>query len=565
MQTLKKLLNQIDGKGYKAYKQIKGTYQFQQYALRFDHIQGDPFAAPSRISLIVPMEVGAFPTELWNEPIRKTALEDFLRRTVARSINRNVKGRRGSGKSGQVAIETGGQQVLVRNAIIITPGYIEARMTVGLPASGRNVSGREAETIFFSELPLVVQQSLLYANLPAKEIKHHVNTVEDQDFLRAQLEQKDLVAFISNGAILPRRSGIDDHPLAQDAIPFKSPDSLSYEFDLPNAGTIRGMGIPKGVTLIVGGGFHGKSTLLHALERGVYNHIPGDGRECVVTDPTAVKIRAEDGRAIFNVNICPFINNLPFGRDTLSFFTENASGSTSQAANIIEALDCGAKTLLIDEDTSATNFMIRDERMQSLVRKDKEPITPFLFRVRELYEQHGTSTVIVMGGSGDYFDVADTVIMMDSYEPKDVTLETKKLARNLYREEIDTGVIRISKRDSRRKPRTRSLDPSRGKRDIKIDAKDVDFLLYGENIIDLSKVEQLIDIAQTRAIGWFIYSLYSRYGEQADNLITGLEDSFRAVSEKGLDELIPYKTGNLAMPRLFEVAATINRLRATKW
>jgi predicted ABC-class ATPase len=565
MQTLKKLLNQIDGKGYKAYKQIKGTYQFQQYALRFDHIQGDPFAAPSRISLIVPMEVGAFPTELRNEPIRKTALEDFLRRTVARSINRNVKGRRGSGKSGQVAIETGGQQVLVRNAIIITPGYIEARMTVGLPASGRNVSGREAETIFFSELPLVVQQSLLYANLPAKEIKHHVNTVEDQDFLRAQLEQKDLVAFISNGAILPRRSGIDDHPLAQDAIPFKSPDSLSYEFDLPNAGTIRGMGIPKGVTLIVGGGFHGKSTLLHALERGVYNHIPGDGRECVVTDPTAVKIRAEDGRAIFNVNICPFINNLPFGRDTLSFFTENASGSTSQAANIIEALDCGAKTLLIDEDTSATNFMIRDERMQSLVRKDKEPITPFLFRVRELYEQHGTSTVIVMGGSGDYFDVADTVIMMDSYEPKDVTLETKKLARNLYREEIDTGVIRISKRDSRRKPRTRSLDPSRGKRDIKIDAKDVDFLLYGENIIDLSKVEQLIDIAQTRAIGWFIYSLYSRYGEQADNLITGLEDSFRVVSEKGLDELIPYKTGNLAMPRLFEVAATINRLRATKW
>jgi predicted ABC-class ATPase len=565
MQTLKKLLNQIDGKGYKAYKQIKGTYQFQQYALRFDHIQGDPFAAPSRISLIVPMGVGAFPTELWNKPIRKTALEDFLRRIVTISICRNVKGRRGSGKSGQVAIETGGQQVLVRNAIILTPGYIEARMTVGLPALGRNVSGRDAQTIFFSELPQVVQQSLLYASLPANEIKHHVNTVEDQDFLRAQLEKKELVAFIANGAVLPRRSGIDDHPLTQDAIPFKSPDSLNCEFDSPNAGIIRGMGIPKGVTLIIGGGFHGKSTLLHALERGVYNHIPGDGRECVVTDPTAAKIRAEDGRAIFNVNISPFINNLPFGRNTSSFFTENASGSTSQAANIIEALECGAKTLLIDEDTSATNFMIRDERMQSLVKKDKEPITPFLFRVRELYEQHGVSTVIVMGGSGDYFDVADTVIMMDNYEPKDVTQETKKLAGNLYRKEIDTQVIQISKRDSHRKPRTKSLDPSSGKRDIKIDAKDIDLLLYGEDLIDLSKVEQLIDIAQTRAIGWFIYSLYARYGEQAINLIKGLEDSFRAVSEKGLDELIPYKTGNLAMPRPFEVAAAINRLRATMW
>eukprot|EP00438_Fugacium_kawagutii_P004327 Skav220059 [mRNA] locus=scaffold1709:61262:63212:- [translate_table: standard] len=208
---------------------------------------------------------------------------------------------------------------------------------------------------------------------------------------------------------------------------------MEVSITLPHAGTVTGMGITRGVSVIVGGGFHGKSTLLHALQLGIYNKVPGDGREHVVCEPSAVKIRAEDGRSVKCTDISPFINNLPFGKlavmgtmalwkATTEFSTGDASGSTSQAANIIEALEVGAMSLLVDEaprrqtdDTCATNFMIRDEKMKALVAPDKEPITAFVRKVRPLFEELGVSTILVVGGSGDFFTVADAVIMMDEW------------------------------------------------------------------------------------------------------------------------------------------------------
>ena len=576
MEKLRKLLTQIDGGSYKAYKDIKGSYQFGGYTLTIDHVQGDPFAAPSRVSLRVPMGNADFPDTLWLQnplpqqqdliPIRKIALEDYLSRCVRRAIRKTVKGHRGSGGSGEVNIETGKQQVLQRNAIVVSEDFVEARIVVGLPANGRRVAGRQAIAIFFDELPKIVDQSLKYKNLNQNELQLHIESVEDQEALRRQLAQHNIIAFVANGSILPRLSGVDDKPLNQDALAFEAPASLCCEVDLPNQGKIRGMGIPHGITLIVGGGFHGKSTLLHALERGVYNHIPGDGREKVVSDPTAVKVRAEDGRAISKVNISPFIDRLPFGRDTNAFSTENASGSTSQAANIIEAFEVGTQVLLIDEDTSATNFMIRDERMQSLVAQDKEPITPLLYRVRELYDVHGVSSVIVMGGSGDYFDVADTVVMMDSYEPRDVTQQAKALARNLndtYHDKLDN--LPQFSRHSRRKPGKNALDPSRRNRDVKIDCKGLHTILYGEHHIDLSLVEQLIDMGQTRAIGLIIHYYANHYAHTHNSLVEGLRKVLMDINNKGLDVISPFKVGNLALPRLYEITAAINRIREGDW
>ncbi len=444
--------------------------------------------------------------------------------------------------------------------MIVSGAGVEARITVGLPASGRTILGKEAEAIFFDELPEVVKGSLYHGNLDAGEVITHVDSVENQDFLRNQLKRRGLVAFVADAALLPRKSGIDDRSLGEEALPFRSPESLSVTISLPNAGDVPGMGVPEGVTLIVGGGFHGKSTLLHAIERGVYNHIPGDGRERVVAEPSAVKIRSEDGRSISDVDISPFIDNLPFGRDTVSFSTENASGSTSQATNIIEALQCGAKLLLIDEDTSATNFMIRDGRMQMLVSKEKEPITPFLHRVRELYEKEGVSTVIVMGGSGDYFSVSDTVIMMDAYEPGDVTAKARELAGS-GPPMPDEAHIKPFTTQTGRKPEISRLDASRGKREVKIDAPVPNELLYGEQRIDLGGVEQLIDIAQTRAVGLMIHYYAKNCFNNSTSLIDGLEMLFREIEEKDLDIISPYKVGNLALPRLHEVAAAINRIR----
>jgi predicted ABC-class ATPase len=562
METLRSQLLALEGKSYKAYKAIAGQYRYPRFSLSIDHVQGDPFATPSRISVQVAADAAAFPASLWQAEVRRVALEDYLGRALRQAIRRHVKGRRGSGGSGEFHVATSGQQVLRRNAVLVSADLIEARLTVGLPAQGRRAAGREAVSMLLEELPRVVEAALYYASLDAARLQHHVDSVEDQAALRHWLDEAGLVAFVADQSLLPRASGVDDRPLRQDALPFVAPDSLAHRVTLPNAGEVRGLGIPRGITLIVGGGFHGKSTLLQALERGVYNHIPGDGRERVATVADAVKVRAEDGRAIARVNISPFIDNLPFGRDTVAFSTENASGSTSQAANIIEALECGTRLLLIDEDTSATNFMIRDARMQALVAKDKEPITPFIYRVRELYQRHGVSSIIVMGGSGDYFDVADSVIMMDAYEPVDVTGAARALAQA---HPLMAGSENPFGGPVTRRPGPDVLDPRRGNRDVKIDSREVSNLLYGEHRIDLSQVEQLIDMGQTRSIGLMIHYFAQHYATHCDNLVSGLRQVLADAERYGLDRFSPYKVGNLALPRLHELAAAINRIREGQW
>ncbi len=567
MQTredLRSILGRIDGRGYKAYRDIKGAYRFEAFDLFVDHVQGDPFAAPSRVRARVPLERAEFPASLYSSRgIRKIAFSDYIARQFRQVLEGVVKGQRGMGKSGLIEIDSGGQEILERNAVVLDDRWLEARFVVGLPARGRTILGREAMDIFFREIPLLVEKSLFHRSHDASALKAHVDVAEDQAYLRDALAQKGLVAFIAEGAILPRRSGIDDRPLERNAIPFQCPEELAVPLELPNRGRLAGMGIPEGVTLIVGGGFHGKSTLLNAIERGVYNHTPGDGREYVVTHSGAVKIRAEDGRSIEKVNISPFISNLPLGKDTVRFSTENASGSTSQAANIMEFLEMGAKLLLIDEDTSATNFMVRDERMQELVAKDKEPITPFVDKVQKLYRDLGVSTILVMGGSGDYFDMADTVIMMDGYRPRCVTQAAKEIAERHTSKRIDEGGTTFGEVTPRR-PRGESFDPSRGRKEVKIDAKGLKTILYGRTAIDLSYLEQLVDRSQTRSIGLLIHYYAQHYIQGGLPLKQGLERCFQDLEERGLDMLLPYRVGNLARPRIFEVAGATNRMRTLK-
>jgi len=414
--------------------------------------------------------------------------------------------------------------------------------------------------MFFEEIPRIVEASLHHGNLDGEALMEQVKVAEDADFLRSALNGKGLVAFVANGAILPRASGIDPRPLkGGQVIPFESPPSFRVEVDLPNRGRVTGMGIPEGVTLIVGGGYHGKSTLLNALELGVYDHIPGDGRELVVTDPTAMKIRAEDGRRIERTDISPFISNLPFGRDTVEFSTEDASGSTSQSANIIESLEVGSSLLLIDEDTSATNFMIRDQRMQELVSKDKEPITPFVDKVRFLHSELGVSTILVIGGSGDYFEVADRVICMIDYLPRDLTEEARQIADRYgtrrKREGGDSfGMI------AHRIPLASSFDPSRGRREVKIGSRGLQSIAFGTHNIDLGEVEQLVDVSQTRAIGDAIH--YATRIMDGHRTLREIIDSVMSdIEERGLDVLNPRPVGDYAHFRRQELAAAINRLR----
>jgi predicted ABC-class ATPase len=556
MQRLRAVLKKLSGKGYKAYKQLQGEYDFSSFRLSIDHVQGDPFAQPSRISLLLSQSQHGIPSYFFQNATRRTAMEDFLGRQIHRAIRAHVKGRRGTGRSGEMEVAINGQQVIRRNAVLINSEDLEARLLFALPGSGRSILADEAAVMLFEELPTIVNQALIWVDTSLKEMQKHIDSVEDQSELRDQLQQRGAVAFIADGSILPRKSGIDDHPLTS-AIPFSSPKSLQQTLKTTHQGAVSGMLIPQGVTLIVGGGFHGKSTLLQALERGVYNHIPGDGRELIVAESSAVKIRAEDHRSINQVDISPFINTLPGNCNTTSFSTANASGSTSQAANIIEAMECQCRCLLIDEDTSATNFMIRDEQMQQLVPDAQEPITPLLHRVRELYDQENVSSIIVTGGSGAYLAVADHVLMLHNYHLFDVTEQAREIAGQ--KDYSLSGKTPFRGGQPRRIPF--SLKPNPRQREAKIQVREQRLLEFGQQRIDLSQVEQLLDAGQCEAIGRILAWCGQHDPDQKRGVIETLRQALDRGEQEGLDFLLPWKAGHLAMPRLYELVAAANRIR----
>jgi len=557
---LEHVLRRIDGRGYGAYKDIAGSYDFGSFTMHVDHVQGDPFASPSRFRARADRHGAGIPDDWISTQARRTALADYLTRRFAAHCDRLGGDRRGSGRSGLIDIARPRQEVLPRTSSVADRTYIELRFLVGLPAAGRRILGRQAVEMLLKDVPQLVEQTVLARHLKAEHVTRHLDSVEDQQCLRDALRELGLAVFVADGSVLPRASGVDRRPLTgSTVVPFRSPESMRYTISLPHAGDVTGMGIRPGVTLIVGGGYHGKSTLLRAIELGVYDHVYGDGREQVVTEPSAMKVRAEDGRRITGVNISPFLTNLPQQSDTRFFSTDNASGSTSQAANIVEAIEVGCKLLLIDEDTSATNFMIRDHRMQELVSRESEPITCFLDRVRQIYDELGVSTILVVGGSGDYFDVADSVIMMDGYLPRDVTEQAADIAGR-YRAERLSEASGTFGRVTERAPVRRSFDFP-GRRG-KVSVKGLRTILFGSMTLDLGAVEQLVDPGQTRAIADAIVLARTGHIDGGSTMRRVVDGVMRDIDDKGLDVLDRRNLGSYARPRAIELAAAINRLRS---
>ncbi|WP_300903569.1 ABC-ATPase domain-containing protein [Faecalibaculum rodentium] len=554
-QDLKEILRRIEGRPYPAYKDTRGTYAFGPFLLSIDHVQGDPFAAPSDVSVLV--KDPGFPSDILRTRQTRIAAEDRILRFFGQALHRQSRPGKGSGKSGKLSVTRPGQEILERTSChLYEDGSVRVRFNIGFPANGRRILARELERILFVTLPTVVNESLIYKNYTPKmkeELQETWQLAMDQTAIRDQLKALDLAAFVADGSILPRESGVSQKPM-QEAVAFAAPESLAVEVETPFRGRIRGLGIRKGVTLIAGGGYHGKSTLLEALERGVYDHIAGDGRELVITDETAVKSRAEDGRSVQDVNISGFITNLPNGKDTVAFSTEDASGSTSQAAGLAEAIEAGTKTLLMDEDTSAANFMIRDNLMQEVVHGDQEPIIPFMDRVRELYEKDGISTILVAGSSGAFFSKADTVIQMDQYMPLDITEKAKNAAKAyVFREKenlqpFDCRSVRIPHRV---KESERSKVRSRGMDTISVDRQD----------IDMRYVDQLVDPEQLAAIGQLLKLANREIVDDSRTLtevVDVLEDRMNAGA---LDETV---RGHGARPRKQEILAAFNRQRFQK-
>lgn len=556
---LREQLKRIDHRSYPAYKELRGQYDFGDYILSIDHVQGDPFAAPSRLSVLVSGSRAGFPAELFDTMPKRITLQDQLARAFGRAIQKGSFQAKGSGKSGLLSVSRCGQQVLERTALRIAGGgAITLRFEAGFPASGRTIQAGELGKMLFTILPEGVRSSLFYERADREKLKRAVRLCENQQFIREKLEELSLCAFVADGSILPRESGVSERPM-KGAVPFQSPETLRITLALPDGSKISGMGIPKGITLFVGGGYHGKSTILQALQNGVYNHIEGDGREYVITDDTAFKLRAEDGRSISGVDISPFIKNLPNGKDTVHFSTEDASGSTSQAANLMEAAESGSRLLLIDEDTSATNFMIRDQLMSQVITPFEEPITPFISRVRSLYTDLGISTVIVAGSSGSYFHVADRVIQMKEYVPYDITRKAKQAA-----EAFPSMTGEKEPFPSFTKRRVPKPDPAIQKEDrMKLKAMGTSELMLCRECVELRYLEQLKDQEQTLALAYLLRYVEKKLfdGKKSLEEIGMLLE--KQLREQGMESMFERgeTIASLARPRKQEIMACINRYR----
>lgn len=545
-------LKSLDNASYGAYKSLRGCHDLgPDMRLHIDRVQSDPFAPPSLARVTVPAS-WASPTGL-DAPLspaelRSPAAADTILRRLLDALPTH-----GSKERGSISIDRPGQEVLRRSAVQVDPGgLITLCLEIALPAHGRRIRGRAAAELICAQLPAAVEKAVRFDEEATARCRAACALYREQEAISSYLEEKRLVAFVGDGAILPREAGNSDRPATR-AIPFRSPDSLAHTIELPTGRTIRGMGIPEGITLIVGGGYHGKSTLLDAVSRGIYHHIAGDGREFVMTRPDACSLRAEDGRSVSGVDISPFIGTIPSGADTSFFSTSNASGSTSQAASLREALEAGSRALLIDEDTSATNFMLRDARMGRLVPQEKEPITPLLHRVRALYRDLGASTVLVAGGSGAFLDVADTVICMESYEPHDVSARALELSEPIGEQPRVSAPAprcgRIARSRGRGKPRPPRAQGLHAVRD-------------GQDTVDLSALTQLSDASQTASIAAILHRI-----EEAGDEQRPLIEQVRAL----LDDAHParYSThrghpGRLAEVRALEVMAAINRHRGLR-
>jgi len=560
---LQQIITPLDGKDYGGYQSLIGSYDFGQFVLHIERIPKDPYAPPHTgiYRVQFPLEDTVIETSMTDSKIGAIACRDYYARQFFLHSHEISGKRRGPGYSGIITINQPGQAILQRSSVIINEKILEIRCFVGLPAARRNIKAKLAIKMLLEELPQIVSLSLQRDHTNTEPLLSHIHTTQDAEFLRDKLPVLGLVAFIADGAILPRESGTSDRILNSDSIiPFKSPESLKVEINLPYAGKVTGMGIPKGITLLAGGGYHGKSTLLQAIEMGVYNHISGDGREQCVSLAETVKIRAYSGRHVVKTDISPFIRNLPFAVDTRAFSSENASGSTSQAANIIDAMELGAKVLVMDEDTCATNFMIRDMYMQKLVKKADEPITSYIDRVRQLSVEKSISTVLALGGVGDYFEVADHVIQMIQYRPQDVSTQAKDIIHNYpvvrIKEDIEYPVQPRS-----RIPLADSVDPMSEYGKWRLYTTEVKTLHLGRDKIDLADLEQLIELSQTKAIGFAI--LYARqYMDGKRTMQQVIDQVMTDIEKSGLDILSETVSGHFAQFRSFELAFAMNRMRS---
>ena len=555
----------IDGKEFSEYAQLVGDFDFSRYVLKISSVQhGTGGRGNSTLFLLrVPQIIALFPPHLFNTPVRRTALEDFLTRKLAGRIESAAR-YDGQGMSRRrMSVACPGQKILPRSAMVVTEEYIEARIYVDLPERDGRVAGDTALQMFFDDLPELVNASLIYCNLSETEIHDFVNLMEDADQIRQVLPTRGWVGFVAEGSLLSR-AGDSDLPDYEQLASLTVSNDIAVEMDVPNAGKVRGFGVPTGVTVILGDACSGRVELMHALAAGIYNHVPGDGREMCITVPDAAYVNTEPGRSIQHVDISAFVGGDDRGPNTRQFSTSHADAVSSQAAELVEALEAGARALLLDESDSAPEFLALSAATAALIPGVEQRVSPLALRARQIADELGVS--IVVGGAatvGDFIPFADTVLSVDRHQVTDVTQQAKALAMkapSLKGRPIDlAGLV-----DRGRWIVPSSIDPSLGRFDASIDASSVKTLKFGRTTVDLGRVHQIADIYQTLTIGRILYYAKLRYLDEPRPIREVLDLIDRDLSTEGLESLTRDLRGDLARPRRYEIAAALNRLQTLR-
>ncbi|MCE5249834.1 ABC-ATPase domain-containing protein [bacterium] len=559
---LRKLIQTINERETDAYAELTGEYDFSDFVLTVDYVAHDVSRVSARMRVRVLFEAAKFPHDVFTPKSREIGARDFLVRSFDMRSGRYTV--RASGvKGGRIFIDRPGQEMLESTAVVLGKTYIEVRFTAELPVRKGKVDSSSAAELLMESIPRVVLESLIFKNVDGDRLAEWIEAYEDADAVRAQLSSHNLVAFIADGSILPRKGADDPRPAEEKAHEFTAPDELAVTLDLPNRGHVRGLGIPAGITLLTGGRFHGKSTVLRALELGVYNHIPGDGRTYVITVSDAAGIHAETGRRIERVNLTPFFGSGGSGIDTANFSSENATATESIAANIMETLEIGSSLLLFDEDSLPADMIVRDARMQALIPKDDEPSATLIDILPVLRDEMNVSAIIALSGAGDYFDIADTVIAMKRYSPVAVTAKARKIAADKPSGRKKERPGDIGKCLTGRLPLEHSFEPDKTARSDAPKPSEKMCVQYGSDFIDISRVRQVVNPSQARAISRSLALVHRLIGSSG-SLGDVVKKVINRIETVGLDTLSSRMMGDLAMFRAHELAAALNRMRKLK-
>ena len=558
MKALYQKIRTLNGKNYGLYKSLADKpWDFGDFALEFLHVQGDPYAPASRVVIKANLSMLGYAGEWGGSFERRLALSDFLHRKLSQLVKEKYPD-----KDAAIVFDTAGPEMLVRNSLWIDNGELRACLQVRLPGDGRKIQAEVAAEILTMVLPDLVSAGLYYSKSDEAALQEHFRVLAERKEILAQLESCGLCAFVPDGAVLPRASGLSELPL-EGAVPFTAPEQMAVTLNVCGR-EIRGMGIPKGITVITGGAFHGKSTLLQALTRAVYPHIPGDGREGIVIDESALRVGVEDGRSVRGTDLSQFVRDLPGGVSTKNFNTLSASGSTSEAANLLEAMEAGSRAFLIDEDSSAVNFLIRDVRVRKLLGDDREPLIPLTDRIREISAQ-GYSFILVAGACGDYLDLADNIVIMANYKAECAKSSQPGTCSG------EAAVSSARPFVGYMQPLQKSVRPTSAvERQVKVKLSGDTLLQIGFLVSDTSRLNTLVDKQQRLGAGFVLLNLLQNAASNSessdasnagDSVAVTIQKLYEKIQNVGFRNLPQGMSREMSLPRVVDIACVAFRLR----